>query len=207
MLLSALATLAALAPSLKTDAPCYLPRQPVKLAGAGFTPKARYTVTLDRAPVGTGTVAADGKLAGTLSSGTLTARQLQRRHLVAVHDGPTPGGHAGFEVSALSAAFAPTTGDPRTLRVHFSVNGIGAGVPGAAPARVWLHYLDPRGHLHTTVSVGLTSGPCGTLKSRKRLRLFPFAAVAAGRWTLQFDLSRTYYARAQPRITRLVAVK
>ncbi len=207
MLLSALATLAALAPSLKTDAPCYLPRQPVKLSGAGFTPKAPYTVTLDRAPVGSGTVDADGKLAGTLSSGTLTDRQLQRRHVIAVHDGPTPGGHAGFDVIALSAAFAPTTGDPRTLQVRFSVNGIGVGTPGGGPARVWLHYVDPRHHLHATVSAGVTSGPCGTLKSSKKLRLFPFAAVAAGRWTLQFDLSRSYSASAQPRITRLVAVK
>jgi len=204
MFVPILASIAALAPTLRTAAPCYLQRQPVKLTGTGFTPSARYSVTLDRAPVGAGTTAADGKLGGTLSSGTLTAPLRERRHLIAIHDGRVAG-HAAFSVSAFGAGFTPSTGDPRTLRVRFSVTGIGVSSP--TPARVWLHYVDPRGHLLRTVSLGLTSGRCGSLASSARLSLFPFHKVRAGRWTLQFDLRRPYSSASQPRITRLVAVR
>lgn len=204
MLLPLLATLAALAPTLQTAHPCYLQRQPVRLTGAGFTPGAPYNVTLDRAPVGSGVVGADGKLGGTLSSGTLTGAQRQQHHVIAVDDGRASG-NAAFDVSAFGAGFKPSTGDPRTLRVRFAVTGIGVADP--TPARVWLHYIDPRGHLLRTVSLGLTGEPCGSLASSAPLRLFPFHKIGAGRWTLQFDLSRRYSPAAQPRIGRLVAVK
>lgn len=192
------------APALRTAAACYLPHQAVNITGERFTPGMRYEVTLDRVPLGSGSVGADGKLSGTLPSGTLPAAGLKRRHVIAVHDGKVDA-HAGFDVSAFGANFTPSTGDPKTLRVRFSANGI--GVATHVPARVWLHYLDPRGHLRKTLSLGLTSGPCGSLVRSPRLALFPFHNIRAGRWKLQFDLRRSYSSATQPRIRRLVAVR
>lgn len=204
-MIALLASVATLAPSLQTSAPCYLQRQPVKLTGAGFTPNADYNVTLDRASVGRGKVGPDGKLAGVLSSGKLSDGSAVSRHVIAVHDNRPVGAHAGFDVSPFVAAFTPSNGDPRTLLVRFAVAGIGVGRP--APARVWLHYVDPQRHVVKTISPGVTSGACGTLAHSAKLRLFPFKRVRAGRWTLQFDLHRPYISAAQPRIRRLVDVK
>lgn len=188
---------------LKTELPCYLRNQTVRISGSGFSPNAPYTVILDRAPIGTSTVAADGSIAGSLSSGNLGHHVHELRHRLQVTDGNNIG-RIGFSTTAFSAEFSPPSGDPRTLRVSFAVFGIGLGHNG--PVGVYIHYLDPRGHLLATIEVGQTAGVCGNLAHAPMRPLFPFHHVVAGKWQLQFDTQRSYAADNQPRIVRTVAV-
>ncbi|GAC1485966.1 MAG: hypothetical protein NVS1B9_04590 [Solirubrobacteraceae bacterium] len=194
----------AAAPVLKTEHACYLPQQPVRLAGSGFTAGARYAVVLDRKIVGGGSVGPGGRVAGTLSSGILAAGIRQARRRVSVRDGKLSA-RAAFDVSAFGAGFTPAVGDPRTLKVRFSVFGLGVAAPPRAP--IFLHYLDPRGHLLRTTPLGSARDTCGNLASSAQLSLFPFKTVRTGSWRLQFDLRPAYSPGARPRITRLVAVR
>ena len=188
---------------LKTELPCYLRNQTVRISGSGFSPNASYTVILDRVAIGTSTAAADGSVAGSLSSGNLAHGVHELRHRLQVTDG-TNIGRAGFSTTAFDAEFSPPSGDPRTLRVSFAVFGIGLGHNG--PVGVFVHYLDPRGHLLATIELGHTAGSCGNLAPTPLRPLFPFHHVAAGKWLLQFDTRRSYSADNQPRIARTVAV-
>jgi hypothetical protein len=188
---------------LKTELPCYLRNQTVRISGSGFSPNASYTVILDRKAIGTSTVAADGSVAGSLSSGNLDHGVHELRHRLQVTDGNNIG-RTGFSTTAFDAEFSPPSGDPRTLRVSFGVFGIGLGHNG--PVGVYLHYLDPRGHLLGTIQLGRTLGTCGNLAHAPTRPLFPFRHIAAGKWLLQFDTRRDYSAGNQPRVVRTVAV-
>lgn len=188
---------------LMTQLPCYLRSQTVRISGSGYSPGASYSVILDRAVIGNSTVAPDGSIAGSLSSGNLSHGVHQQRHRLQVTDG-TNVGRVGFSTTAFDAEFSPPSGDPRTLQVRFAVYGIGLGHNG--PALVYLHYLDPRGHLLATVALGQTGGSCGTLARGAVRPLFPFHHVVTGKWLLQFDTRRDYAAINQPRIVRTVAV-
>lgn len=188
---------------LATQLPCYLRNQTVRISGGGYSPGASYSVILDRKQIGSGTVAADGSIAGSLSSGNLAFGVREQRHRLQVTDG-TNIGRIGFSTTAFDAEFSPSSGDPRTLHVRFSVFGIGLGHTG--PATVFVHYLDPRGHLLKTVAIGRSSGACGNLTASDPRPLFPFQHVVGGRWQLQFDTRRDYGATNQPRIVRTVQV-
>jgi hypothetical protein len=89
----------------------------------------------------------------------------------------------------FGADFAPSSGNPQTLRVHFTVARFGRNRP------IYLHYIGPNHHLKRTVRLGTTGGRCGYLRTGRR-RLFPFSA-APGTWRLRFDIRRIY--RVQPR--------
>jgi hypothetical protein len=188
---------------LKTELPCYLRNQTVRISGSGFSPGASYTVILDRAAIGTSTVAPDGSVSGSLSSGNLAHGVHQLRHRLQVTDGDNIG-RTAFSTTAFDAEFSPPSGDPRTLRVSFSVFGIGLGHSG--PVGVYIHYLDPRGHLLSTIGLGRAAGVCGNLAHTQPRPLFPFHRVIAGKWQLQFDTQRSYSADNQPRIARTVVV-
>lgn len=189
--------------SVRTALPCYLPEQTVRISGSGFSPSATYSVILDRVALGPGTVAPDGTIAGSLSSGKLAPGTHERRHRLQVTDGANIG-RVGFSTTAFDALFTPSAGNPRTLRVSFAVYGIGLGHNG--PTAVYLHYLDPRGHLLATTQLGHTLGACGNLAGAPPRALFPFHTVAQGKWMLQFDTRRSYAATNSPRIVRAVAV-
>jgi len=201
-LLAAPASAQDAAPVITTARPCYLAKQQVALAGSGFHAGDTYSVTLDHTLLGTGTVAPDSKISGTLSSGTLPAGVGRVLHRIIVADAALQA-RVGFHTSAFNASFAPGVGDPRTLRVRYSVNAIGFSAP--AGAIVWIHYLSPDGRLRRSVPIGRTTGVCGSLHRSALHRLFPFRA-SAGRWRLQFDLRQGFSGRTRPRIVRDVAV-
>ena len=188
---------------LKTDYSCYLQSRSVRLHGTGFTPGAQYTVSLDGRALGPGTVAADGTLSGTLASGTLAGNATQAARTLTVSDSVNQAS-AVFAVTAFSAGFSPSTGDPRTLLVRYSVFGF---APGAAdPQPLYLHYRSPTGRGGQTIRLGSTHTPCGTV-SRTRLRhLFPFRP-RAGTWLLQFDTSERYSPSSSPRVVRSVVIR
>ncbi len=189
------------APVIRTALPCYLPDQAVRIAGSGFRAGDRYAVTLDHTRLGTGTVKPGGTVAGELSSGSPPAGAHRVLHRIIVADG-TLEARVGFHTSAFGASFSPAVGDPRALRVRYTVDAI--GLTAGPGAKVWVHYVDPRGRTRRSAAIGVTSGVCGSLHSIRH-RLFPLA-VGAGVWRLQFDLSRAYSAATRPRIVRLVAV-
>jgi hypothetical protein len=188
-------------PTIQTARPCYLAGQAVRITGQGFHAGDRYTVTLDHAKVGTGTVRAAGAIGGQLASGALPAGADRVLHRIIVTDGALTA-RIGFHTSAFRATISPASGDPRTLRVRYTVDAIGLSAP--AGATVWLHYVDPAGQVRRSVAIGRTSGVCGSLHSIRH-RLFPLA-VRAGVWGLQFDLSPAYSAATRPRIVRQIAL-
>jgi hypothetical protein len=189
-------------PVITTARACYLADQQVMLAGTGFRPGDTYSVTLDHTLLGTGTVNPDMTLTGTLSSGTLGRGVGETLHRIIVTDVELQA-RVGFHVTAFNASFAPGVGDPKTLRVRYTVNGIGFSAPQGSV--VWVHYVDPHRHLRRSVAIGRTKGVCGSLHRSTPHRLFPFRATP-GRWRLQFDLAQGYSPNTRPRIVRYVAV-
>jgi len=119
---------------------------------------------------------------------------------------------AQFDVTAFGASYAPQTGDPRTLVVHYSIYGFGLGpsepndpTGDPAPTGVYLHYIGPRGTAIRTVEIGITQGRCGSLPLSHLHHLFGFSPVA-GTWHLQFDTQKRYSADSVPRVVRVVTV-
>lgn len=206
--LGALAALGLFAPATQaaatvaTDVPCYLTNRTVRLHGSGFAESTPYTVSLDGTALGPGTTGADGSLTGRLGSGHLGHLHHQR-HTITVSDG-TSTASTQFEVTRFTAAFDPSAGDPRSLRVRFSVWGFGLGA--LAPPTVYLHYVSPTGRPGSTVTVGRTHGACGSLPRSRLHHLFPFHP-RTGTWHLQFDTARRYSSSRRPRVVRTVVVR
>jgi hypothetical protein len=201
-LLAAPASAQDAAPVITTSRPCYLPRQQVAVAGSGFHAGDTYSVTVDQTLLGTGAVKSDSTISGTLSSGAPPRGGGKVLHRITVADA-TLQARVGFHTSAFNASFAPGVGDPRTLRVRYSVNAI--GVSSRVGSIVWIHYLGPDGRPRMSVPIGRTTGVCGSLHRSALHRLFPFRPTA-GRWRLQFDLKQSYSPKTRPRIVRDVAV-
>ena len=182
-----------------TDRACYLEKTRVEMSGAGFQPGATYTVARDGQPIGSGTVAADGSVAGAFGSDVLPDGIAEKSFDLSVSDG-TSQANSAFRVSAFRALFTPSRGNPRRLRVRFSVFGmLGAKLP------VYLHYVRPDGSAARTVYLGRTKGPCGSINETRKRQLFPFRA-GNGRWLLQFDTRKSYRTTARPRIVRAVTL-
>jgi hypothetical protein len=205
LLAGELATSAAADPTatVQTDFPCYLERRTVRVSGSGFAAGTAYTVALDGTPLGPGTVAADGTLRGTLSSGRLYRGATHQRHTLQVSDG-TNSASAQFQVTRFTADFRPSRGNPHTLLVRFSAFGFGVG--STTLPTVYLHYIRPDRRTGPTVRLGRTHGVCGSLPRTRSHHLFPFSA-SAGHWRLQFDASSTYSPHTRPRLVRTVAVR
>jgi hypothetical protein len=191
---------AAGAATVQTDLPCYLENRNVEVTGAGFDPGAGYTVLRDGQAIGNGTVPADGTVTGTFPSGALETGVAERGFDLTVTDGRNEAA-ARFKVSRFRAEFAPSKGNPATLKVRFSVFGF-----GRSELPVYVHYLRPSGRSARTVRLGLTRGACGSIARTRTRRLFPFRP-SRGRWRLQFDTRKAYRADAVPRIVRAVDIK
>jgi hypothetical protein len=189
-------------PVITTARPCYLANQAVALAGTGFRAGDTYSVTVDQTVLGSGVVSPDMTLSGTLSSGAVASGVGEVLHRIIVSDGALQA-RVGFHVSAFDASFEPRTGNPKTLRVRYSVNAIGLSAPQGSI--VWIHYVNPRGHVRRSVAIGRTTGVCGSLRRSILHRLFPLRTTP-GRWRLQFDLKQAYSPRTRPRIVREVEV-
>src|SRR3954466_11589773 len=130
---------AASAATVQTDLPCYLENRNVAVSGAGFTPGAAFNVTRGGRAIGGGAVAADGTVTGSFPSGSLDTGIAEKAFDLAVSDGNNQA-FVKFSVSRSRADFAPSRGNPATLRVRFSVFGFGKT---ALP--VYVHYLKPGG--------------------------------------------------------------
>lgn len=189
----------AAAATLATDSPCYLEERTVAVTGAGFTPNAPYTATLDGAPLGDGTTDATGGFTASFKSAKLASTTGERTFTLQVADGANTAS-AQFRVTQFLADFQPSSGDPKTLKVRFQVFGFGPG------STVYVHYVRPRGRHRKTVRLGRARGPCGSIPTTRLRRLFPFAAER-GVWKLQFTTRRTYRKTNKPRIVIPVRIR
>jgi hypothetical protein len=178
--------------TVQTDRTCYLQtdKTNVTVSGNGFTPGLPYSVALDGATLVSGSNAIDagGAMQGAFAPPTLAADELQRTFTVAVAS-DTLAAQSTFTVTRLKANFTPSSGDPKKLKVRFSVAGF--GLVTASPD-VYLHYIDPRGKLKQTIRLGQATGQCGRIVKTAQRRLFPFDAPRLGKWQLQFDTTKAF---------------
>jgi hypothetical protein len=186
---------AADAATITLDRPCYVSEgrahQQINVLLAGFSGAApvrvsvfgrTYTVTTDQA----------GNFFGALDRVPSIAPSNQRRFTVTATDGYNTA-TAGLYVTRVRAAFYPSRGDVRTLRVRFLVYGMGAFLAATfRPIRevAYLHWLRPDGRPRSTRRLGKLHGPCGSLVT-ERQRLLPFRPER-GRWRLLFDTRASF---------------
>jgi hypothetical protein len=180
-----------------TDRSCYLQTDATRVTvnGSNFTPSTPYSVLIDdQALPTTGTISPDGKMTGTLTPPPLASDEAERAFRVGVQT-PDQTAAAGFTVTRLLADFAPSRGNPRTLKVRFSVHGFALRDESDATVDptpdVYVHYVRPNGRLRKTIRIGTAQGPCGTIQRTAKRRLFPFTAER-GTWKLQFDTQSKY---------------
>src|SRR4051812_49530528 len=165
---------AARAATVQTDLPCYLENRSVAVTGSGFAPGAPFSVLRDGQAIGGGTVAGDGTVTGSFASGALETGIAERPFDLTLTDG-TNQAATKFSVSRFRAEFAPSRGNPATLRVRFSVFGFGrVGLP------VYLHYLRPDGRSMRTVKLGSTRSACGGVTRARGGRPFPLPPPGGG---------------------------
>jgi hypothetical protein len=186
--------------TLTTDARCYLQGAPLQMTAGGFAPDAPLTVVLDgrQLSYGDGSTPrsdAAGSFASSFATPALAPGAMELRHVLVVSDGRRRP-RARFTVTRpAGAAFAPSNGDPRTLRARFQTWGFAVGAADHTTRfAVWLHWLSPGGKVRRSAALGTTGGDCGSLATRPR-RVFPFAPEP-GRWVLVLDTHRRYRVQA-----------
>jgi hypothetical protein len=177
---------------VRTDRTCYLQtdKTNVTVSGNGFTPGRPYSVSLDNTPLTSATLLIDagGAMQGTFAPPALVNDELERTFTVAVASDDLAASST-FTVTRLKANFTPSSGDPKKLKVRFSVAGFALATPNPD---VYVHYIDPRGKLKQTVRLGKATGQCGRIARTAKRRLFPFSAPRLGKWQLQFDTSESF---------------
>ena len=161
---------AASAATLTTDFPCYFEKKTLTWTAIGFAKETDYRLTVDGTEVGSGKTNADGNATGTLTSANLPSNTGEKRFVLAISDGTTSA-EAPFRVSEFNADFAPSSGDPTTLKVRFSIFGFGAR------KTIFLHYLRPgvtgSRAVAKTVRLGKVKGDCGKISGPRSAAFFP----------------------------------
>ena len=175
------------AAAVELNRSCYLQGSPVGVTATGFAPNAQVTVRRGDTVLGTTTADASGAVEARFDAPRLPRGRSHSSPVISLSDG-TNRATTRLPITRLDARFTPSTGDPATMLVRFSVDGF--GLLDAQPD-VYLHYVAPDGRHRQTVHLGRARGVCGHLRSPVRRRLFPFRA-RAGTWTLQFDTRKTY---------------
>jgi hypothetical protein len=166
---------------------CYLQGARVGVSATGFTPRADVTVRRGGRLIGSATADEVGAVQARFDAPRLPRGERESSSIVELSDG-TNRASTRLPVTRFQARFSPSTGDPATMLVTFSVEGF--GLLDAQPD-VYVHYVGPDGRLRRTVKLGRARGVCGHLETPSPRRLFPFRA-RPGTWTLQFDTRRRY---------------
>ena len=178
--------------AVTTDRTCYLQtdKTNVTVRGTGYTPARPYAVTLDGDALagGSGTMDANGAMQGAFAPPMLADDELQRTFTVGVASDALAASSV-FTVTRLKANFTPSTGDPKKLKVRFSVAGFGLATHNPD---VYVHYVTPGGTLKQTIRLGQATGQCGRIEKTAKRRLFPFAVTMLGKWQLQFDTTKSF---------------
>ena len=130
-------------------------------AATGYAPMGKVAISRDGEPFGTADADAAGDVHREVPRGR--ARRAAYRESVSTLtaiDGALNTASTRYRTSRIFADFAPATGDPRTLKVRFEVNGFGLLRRNAS---VYLHYVNPRGKGVRTVRLGTARGTCGKI--------------------------------------------
>lgn len=204
LMLGVVAAAPATAATITFDHPCYLAKagrfvgQRVRFLGAGFTPNAPVTGSLNGVALTSGSASAEGTVSGSVTAPALGARVAEGSAALSLSDGTNTAATA-FPEANLTADFTPSSGNPKTLRVRFAVFGFGPlleAIGKPADAQVYEHVIDPQGTVRGTFRAGQPSGPCGTVRPSRR-KILPFRATN-GRWRYVFDTSRKYRKSSLP---------
>lgn len=188
---------AAGAATLQTDSRCYQETQEVVLNGAGYTPGATVTVMRDGAALGSAAADAAGGFQRKFVTPELAGDQREAIYTLTASDAANQA-TTRYRSTKVFADFSPGSGDPRRLRVRFTVAGFGLARPQAS---VYLHYVRrSTGQVRRTIRLGTARGTCGVIRQTKMRRLFPFAPQR-GTWILQFDTFRRYERATSKRTT------
>jgi len=176
------------AAELTTDARCYQETQDVVLAGSAFAPMSPVAISQDGNPFGTADTDATGAFQRKFPAPELARAVREQVFTLTGVDSAFASASTQYRTTKIFADFAPDSGDPKTLKVRFSVNGFGLLSPGAS---VYLHYVSPSGKVRRDVRLGTARGMCGKITRTRLRRLFPFPAERGG-WVLQFDTNKKY---------------
>lgn len=189
-------------PTVTTDRGCYVVGQTVQLSGSGFGPYRSYVVSIDGVYLGSRYTDGTGSFSVPLHPGGLPAGAAEHYDTVEVTDGTTSA-QTNFTVTRRAGfRIASVAGDVQSLTGRFVVWGFSLG---GDIKPIYLHYLAPSGKLRKTVSLGMTRGACGYLRTARR-RVFPFE-VSAGTWVLQVDTQQPYSSQAPgPRVQIRVVI-
>lgn len=216
------AAAASAAQTVQVDRPCYVPGQPQRITGSGYTPNGEVQITLqlvgDHGQNLAGfTTTADG--AGAIRVMAKTPRlassdDTQERAFLSATDqqqaqaGTPPLTTTEFRVSIFDAFVAPwesKKGSPRKSTIFY-----GYGFEAVNGRTLYAHYV-LHGKLRKTVVIGTLSGVCGDLKKSKRQ--FAFRPVPAGDYKVKLDATRRYpnsspgYTYRHVRVSRAKAVR
>ncbi len=192
-----LAPAAANAATAAVDRACYPGdgSSVVKITGSGFTPGGEVQLQIGGGIVGVTAADAAGDVSTTFPVPAPPEggpSKWEKAYDITLVDGAVRA-TTSIRSARTIADFRPTRGSPATIKVRFSAYGFGVATPAGSPMpAVYVHYVDPRGKLRRTVSLGAGTTPCGTIRRTALRRLFPFDP-RRGRWTLQFDTSRAYH--------------
>ena len=205
------------APTLQTSRPCYSTGDTLDLAGTGWNPMQRISLSLSGAAVSLAeaTTDAQGVLRREIPLSQedvdhLVGEQTVRRQVLigaidgeaATADQPDPGAAVRVTLSHFGAALLNQDAGALNPRRRLALHAV--GFTGMAGKRVHLHYLRG-GRRRASVPLGVLSGQCGDLR-RTLPRAFPMRAPAAGRWELIINRSATD-PRVGPRIGLDVRVR
>jgi hypothetical protein len=193
---------AAQAAQLQPLSPCYVSvdrqtREPVEVAGSGFTPGALVDVFIDGERATTQQATATGTLEPAPSVKAPHQKSGQRPFEVRVAEQ----GNAANSVTTTSRVTAlGVTLRPATARPSVRIRWVGRGF--LAPGKVYAHYVY-RGKSRRTVTLARRKSPCGTFAAQRRQ--FPFAP-RTGRWTVQIDQDRRYRRTPRTNFVQLAIV-
>jgi len=183
------------AATLATSTRCYQELQDVVLNGTGYAPMGAVAISREGAAFGTANADAAGNFQVKFPASELARGVREQVFRLTATDGALNTASTRYRTSKIFADFAPASGDPRTLKVRFAVNGFGLLRRNAS---VYVHYVNPDGKGVRNVRLGTARGTCGKIRVTRLRHLFPFPEPQRGKWILQFD-TNSKYTRATSR--------
>jgi hypothetical protein len=174
----------AAAATLDAGKSCYGNSSRARLSGTGFAPDSAISFTVNGNRINQ-TVMSD-------AAGDLLVRydprhtDTERKIVIRATDEEGTSASTTIFVTRKRRVTADPDRAPNveTWRAVLRLFGFGDGT-------AFIHYRNPNGVHKKTVRLGRLQGPCGRLKTDKRL-VMPFDNPQFGKWRLQFDTHRRY---------------
>lgn len=187
------------AATLNANKQCYREaddKDPVIFGGGPYSPNGTVNVTRDGIPIGTLQANPQGVISGILTRPPTIDPTKQRPFTIVATDAANPAltGTLTRLVSQLDVTVRPTGGRP-AVRRRITARGFTSG------PTLYAHVV--RGRKVRNVRIGALSGPCGTLRARKRVFR---KGTKNGTYRVQFDTSRRYARSTYPSLTFRVRI-